>query len=89
MFLNAFATTPLCSPSRASILTGQYAHTHGITDNTARPSHKLRTFPTELQRAGYETAFFGKWHMGNDNSPRPGFDHWVACPARARPSTRR
>jgi len=79
-FLNAFATTPLCSPSRASFLTGQYPHTNGIIDNTARPSHQLPVFPRDLQRAGYLTAFFGKWHMGNDDSPRPGFDHWVAMP---------
>jgi N-acetylglucosamine-6-sulfatase len=79
-FTNAFATTPLCSPSRASFLTGQYAHTNGIIDNTARPSHNLRVFPLELQRAGYRTGFFGKWHMGNDDSPRQGFDHWVAMP---------
>ncbi len=79
-FLNAFATTPLCSPSRASFLTGQYAHTHGILDNTARPSGDLPIFPRELQRAGYRTGFFGKWHMGNDDSPRPGFTQWVALP---------
>jgi N-acetylglucosamine-6-sulfatase len=79
-FTNAFATTPLCSPSRASFLTGQYAHTNGIIDNTARPSHDLPTFPRELQKAGYATGFFGKWHMGNDDSPRPGFTHWVAMP---------
>jgi N-acetylglucosamine-6-sulfatase len=79
-FLNAFATTPLCSPSRASLLTGQYARTHGIVDNTARPSHDLPTFPRELQRAGFATGFFGKWHMGNDDSPRPGFTRWVAMP---------
>jgi N-acetylglucosamine-6-sulfatase len=77
-FLNAFATTPLCSPSRASFLTGQYAHTNGIVDNTARPSHQLPVFPRELQQAGYRTGFFGKWHMGNDDSPRPGFTRWVA-----------
>jgi len=79
-FLNAFATTPLCSPSRASLLTGQYAHTNGIIDNTARPSHNLPVFPIDLQRAGYTTGFFGKWHMGNDASPRPGFNRWVALP---------
>jgi Sulfatase len=79
-FLNAFATTPLWSPSRACFLTGQYAHTNGIVDNTARPSHDLPVFPRALKEAGYRTGFFGKWHMGNDDSPRPGFTRWVAMP---------
>src|SRR5215471_16021458 len=80
LFRNAFMTTPLCSPSRASFLTGQYAHTHGITDNVDRAaaSHQLVTFPALLNRSGYETAFIGKWHMGNDDAPRPGFDRWVS-----------
>ncbi|MBI4902716.1 MAG: sulfatase-like hydrolase/transferase [Acidobacteria bacterium] len=80
MFVNAFATTPLCSPSRASFLTGQYTRRHGIIDNTAREarSHQLLTWPRQLHDAGYETAFLGKWHMGNDDSPRPGFDRWVS-----------
>ena len=79
MFANAFATTPLCSPSRASFLTGQYAHANGIVDNTGRSetSHRMATFPQALQRGGYETAFIGKWHMGNDDTPRPGFSRWV------------
>jgi N-acetylglucosamine-6-sulfatase len=79
-FTNFFTATPLCSPSRATILTGRYAHTHGIVDNTARDaaSHSLPTFAIPLQQAGYRTGFFGKWHMGNDDSPRPGFTRWVA-----------
>ena len=79
-FLNAFAATPLCSPSRATILTGQYAHTHGIIDNTARDaaSHRLPTFAIPLAAAGYRTAFIGKWHMGNDDTRRPGWTRWVA-----------
>ena len=80
LFRNAFMTTPLCCPSRASFLTGQYAHTHGITDNVDRSaqSHTLVTFPLLLHQSGYETAFIGKWHMGNDDKPRPGFDRWVS-----------
>ncbi len=79
-FLNAFATTPLCSPSRAAILTGTYAHTNGIIDNTARDSasYLLPTFAIPLRAAGYQTGFFGKWHMGNDDGQRPGWTHWVA-----------
>lgn len=80
MFRNAFLTDPLCSPSRAGYLTGQYAHTNGITDNVDRSaaSHQLMTFPRLLDQSGYDTAFIGKWHMGNDDSPRPGFDRWVS-----------
>src|SRR5262245_41952620 len=79
-FVNAFHTTPLCSPNRASILTGQYASRHGIIDNVGRDamSHRLPNYHVALQKLGYETAHIGKWHMGNDASPRPGYDHWVS-----------
>jgi len=77
---NAFHTTPLCSPNRASILTGQYASRHGIIDNVGREamSHRLANYHLELQRLGYDTAHIGKWHMGNDASPRPGYDTWIS-----------
>jgi arylsulfatase A-like enzyme len=80
LFERAFHTTPICSPNRASILTGQYASRHGIIDNVARDlaSHRLPNFHLELQKLGYETAHIGKWHMGNDGKPRPGYDYWVA-----------
>lgn len=79
-FRNFFAVTPLCSPSRANILTGLETRHHGILDNTDRSplSHRLPTFARTLQAAGYHTGFIGKWHMGNDPTPRPGFDYWVA-----------
>ena len=76
-FENAFVTTALCSPSRASILTGQFSHTHTIIDNQAPDPGNLTYFPQYLQKGGYQTGFFGKWHMGDKNDqPRPGFDHW-------------
>ena len=76
---NAFVTTSLSSPSRASILTGMYSHSHKVVDNTAPLPDGLTFFPEYLQKTGYKTAFFGKWHMGNDSGdPQPGFDHWEA-----------
>jgi len=76
---NAFVTTALCSPSRATILTGQYAHRHGVVDNNVDVPAGTRFFPQYLQQAGYRTAMVGKWHMGHaSDEPRPGFDRWVS-----------
>jgi arylsulfatase A-like enzyme len=76
---NAFVTTSLCSPSRASILTGQYTHRHGVVDNQSMVPEGTDFFPEFLQEAGYETGYIGKWHMGEHNSnPRQGFDYWAS-----------
>ena len=77
-FKNTFCTTSLCSPSRASILSGLYAHTHGVQNNFTEYPANFRSFPMQLQAAGYDTAYFGKWHMGeNNDQPRPGFNWFV------------
>ena len=86
MLTRAFHAVSLCSPNRATLLTGQFPSRHGIIDNVARSlaSHQLNTFPAALQGVGYRTAFLGKWHMGNDPTPRPGFDYWVGLPGQGR-----
>lgn len=74
---NAFCTSSLSSPSRASILTGLYAHQHEVVDNYEPVRQDLIFFPQYLQSRGYETAFFGKWHMGHETDvPQRGFTHW-------------
>lgn len=84
-FENAFVTTSLCSPSRASILTGLYAHKHRVMGNSVRLDPKWPTFPRVLHGIGYRTAFIGKWHMGGSSgAPRPGFDHWVSFKGQGR-----
>ncbi len=78
-FANAFVTTSLCSPSRATMLSGLYAHTHGVINNFTEYPADLPSYPRALQAAGYETAYIGKWHMGEDNDDRrPGFDYWIS-----------
>ena len=75
---NAFVTTALCSPSRASILTGHTPSPPRRRQQLALPAGTT-FFPQRLQAAGYETAFIGKWHMGGESdAPQPGFDRWVS-----------
>lgn len=80
MIHNAFVTTSLCMPSRASIMTGQYVARHGIIRNVDLEDlpDEAVTFPLVLRQAGYQTAYFGKWHLGRTDAKRPGYDYWVS-----------
>jgi arylsulfatase A-like enzyme len=81
------ATTPLCCPSRASLLTGQYAHNHGIHSNRPGYPHlrqRANVLPVWLQRAGYRTAHVGKFLHGlrlvRNGAEPPGWDDWIVQP---------
>lgn len=78
-FANMFVTTSLCSPSRASMLSGMYPHAHGVVNNFTDYPNDLPSFPRQLKAAGYATAYIGKWHMNeNSDDARPGFDYWAS-----------
>ncbi|RYB91736.1 DUF4976 domain-containing protein [Nocardioides oleivorans] len=76
-FESCFATNSLCSPSRASILTGTYSHVNGVTTLVTPIDASQPTFVSQLRAAGYRTAMVGKWHMGDGAGHDPeGFDYW-------------
>ena len=74
-FRNAFVINSLCSPSRSTLLNSRYNHLNGIANNHTGLADTTVTYATELSKAGYKTAFFGKWHMGKEKGKRPGFDY--------------
>jgi arylsulfatase A-like enzyme len=76
-FDRCFCTNGICAPSRAVILTGKYSHLNGVRDNVDVFDGAQPTLPKILKASGYETAFFGKWHLKSDPT---GFDHWTMLP---------
>jgi arylsulfatase A-like enzyme len=77
LFKRCLVPNPICGPSRAVILTGKYSHQNGFYHNASRFNGEQQTFPKLLQKAGYQTAVIGKWHLVSDPT---GFDHWHILP---------
>jgi arylsulfatase A-like enzyme len=76
-----FCTNSICTPSRAAVLTGTYNHVNGVTTLDTPMDNTLVTYPKLMQEDGYQTAIFGKWHLGHgpDHDPT-GFDDWAVLP---------
>jgi arylsulfatase A-like enzyme len=81
IFNNSFCTNSISTPSRAAILTGTYNHINKVTTLDTKMDNCLQTFPKLLHGKGYQTAIFGKWHLGTGPEHCPtGFDNWAVLP---------
>ncbi len=80
VFDNAFCTNSICTPSRASIITGQYAHTNGVFDLGGNITPESQALPILMREAGYQTAMIGKWHLKQE----PNFDYYKVLPGQGK-----
>lgn len=85
-FQNAFVTTAICVTSRASIFSGLYARSHGIEQFSQQftPAQLAATYPAILRRAGYQTAFIGKYGLDGTPLPEKSFDFWRGFPGQGK-----
>ena len=78
IFERAYVTQPICTPSRASLLSGLWPHTTGCTRNSVPLEQRFPTFAELLENKDYHCAYMGKWHLGGDASAQRGFRDWVS-----------
>jgi arylsulfatase A-like enzyme len=78
VFERAYVTHPICAPSRSSFLSGTWPHQNGCTNNQSALSRKFRCLPELLGDSDYRTAYFGKWHLGDEYSAQRGFGEWTS-----------
>ena len=74
---NCFCTNSICTPSRATIMTGQYSHTNGVTTLNGRLPADRQTLAIQMKKAGYQTAIIGKWHLKEEPA---AFDYYCVLP---------
>jgi arylsulfatase A-like enzyme len=78
---HCYVSNSICTPSRAAILTGTYNHVNGVMTLDDRIDNRLPNVAKHLRSAGYQTALFGKWHLGEGRAHEPtGFDRWAVVP---------
>ncbi len=78
VFENAYVTQPVCTPSRSSVMTGLYPHSNGCIDNNIPLPASIRCLPELIADSDYRTAYFGKWHLGDELFAQHGFQEWVS-----------
>jgi len=84
VFENTYVSQPICGPSRSSIMTGNFPHKTGMTENNLMLPSDAECFPEIGDFDEYETAFIGKWHLGDEIFAQRGFDEWVGVEDRYR-----
>jgi arylsulfatase A-like enzyme len=78
LFEQAYCAQPVCTPSRGTVLTGVYPHTHGSTHNNIPLPEHIPTVAELLAPHGYACGYAGKWHLGHELTPQRGFDWWAS-----------